>query len=103
MAEEFTEGWTAPIHYQLLRNDASFNAAGMQVDLEAYDREFNPITLTGITDWLDEATSTVEFLPAAGDLQIVNSLMHTRFKVTDGTGKISHFPRGLWEDWVIRR
>src|SRR5688500_391693 len=100
--EHFVEGWTAPIDYQLKKNGATFNGAGMTVSLELRDRNGTVVTETGSTAWLTAATSTVRYTPAATDLTFARSPLRVRFKVVAGS-EVAFFPRGEAEEWIIGR
>jgi hypothetical protein len=103
MSEHFVEGWTAPIDYQLKKNDLPFDGSGMTVSLELRDKAGVVVAEAGTTGWLNAAQSTVRYAPAATDLTFARSPMKARFKVVNGT-EVVFFPRGLEaEEWIIGR
>jgi hypothetical protein len=102
MSEHFVEGWTVPIDYQLKKNGAAFNGAGMTVSLELRAKDGTVFTEAGSTGWLDAAQSQVRYTPASTDLTFARSPMRVRFKVVAGT-EVAFFPRGEAEEWIIGR
>lgn len=101
--ENFVEGWTTPIDYQLKKNGAPFNAAGMTVELILRDKNKVEIAEGGLTAWSDETQSIVRYTPSATDLTVARSPMRVHWKVTDGAGKVAFFPKGEFEEWVIHQ
>lgn len=104
MAEEqLVEGWTDPITQQLLNDGAAVNITGCTVALLLYDRSGVAISLGGSTSVVTATTGTVKFSPGASDLKAARSPIKARWKVTDGTGKISYFPNAGADTWTVRK
>jgi hypothetical protein len=92
--DEYTEGHTAPIEYDLRHDNASYDATGMTPSLVLKDKDGAEITITGTVEWATAATSRIRFNPAATDLVASKSPYTLRWKVTDLSGKIAYYPQG---------
>ena len=106
-AENFisvVEGWTGALEFILKADDVAVDLTGItSVVVEAKKLDGSTITLTGTTAVSDAANGKVQFSPAAADLKEVNSPYLVRFKVTDGSSKITYFPSGEAFTWKIRK
>ncbi len=100
MAEEFPEGWTGDITYQLEKDGAPFNATGMSIALSMTNLATGvAVTLTGSVAWLDAATSKAVFSPGANDMKA--GRYGIRWVVT-AAGKITKHPRSVTPIiWII--
>jgi len=104
MALELTEGWTERISYQLGADGSAPNLTGMIVTLVLYrNGDYTIFPFLGTSGILTAATGIVYFDPAETDLVAANSPYSGRWKVTDGAGKISYFPNGTPEQWIVRK
>lgn len=106
MPEDFVEGWTAAIKYQLLKDGAPFSGVGMTPSIVARDKDYVAVNLTGTVSWDDVAQSIVSYAPSAADILVLlqsGSPYYIRFKVRDGANKDTFFPKGIWERWVVRQ
>lgn len=110
MARSFTyiEGQTVPIQRTLKKGPrgaaAAFNASGMAIALELWDRSNNEVVVVGTVDWADPLVSLAQFDPAVDDLLFSRGKLYARWKVTDQSGDIAYFPGGAEpEEWVIGR
>lgn len=103
MAANLITGWTEDIDYILKADDVVVNLSGMTVAIQAKDQNGNAISMSGSLVIQDAAAGKVRFSPAAGDISRVQSdTYYVRWKVTDGSGKISYFPNAGAEQWTIR-
>lgn len=92
--DEYTEGFTAPIQYDLLNDNATFNATGMTPGLILKDCNGNVITVTGTVSWANQLASRIEFVPGTGDFKAALSPYTLHWTVTDSNGKIATYPQG---------
>ena len=105
--DEYVEGWTAPIDYELKRTNETtrrvetFDATGSTPGLVLVDRDGNAIDTSGKVTWIDAANSVIRYTPAAGDLLASKSPYRARWTVTD-SGAFSAYPKGELMEWQIR-
>ncbi len=99
MALSLVEGWTGTIYYVLAAED--FDFTGCTIEVLAYDKEDEVITLSGTAALVSATTGTVSFAPAANDILASNSPMKIRWKVTDTGGEVFYFPNGAAERWTV--
>lgn len=107
----FVQGRTDPIDMIVTLTDpdgveVNTSFAGFTVLLLATDRAGNAISMPGTTTIQDAANRQVRYTPAATtDLLASNSPMFIRWRITDGSGKITHAPSGgdlgRPDKWVI--
>ena len=98
------EGWTGPLEFILLADGSAVDLTGITSAVtEAKRLNGTAITLTGTTAVSDAANGKVKFSPAAADLKEADSPASVRFKVTDGSSKITYFPSGDAFTWKIRK
>lgn len=100
--EHFVEGWTAPVLYQLLKDEVPFDATGMTIELLLRSHAGVEVAEVGLCVWSDATQSIVRYTPAATDLLFVSSPLSARFKVTAGV-QVAYFPRSEGEEWVVHR
>lgn len=103
MAEALVEGWTGPLDFTLLADGAAIDGTGMTVALALRDRNGGLVDVTGKVAWIDAATGTVRYSPAADDLKAHRSPYNARFRVTDGSGKDVFFPNTGADEWTVRQ
>ena len=103
MPLEITEGWTAPIDYQLLDDGVAVDHTGFTVALILKDAFGGApsTTSTGEVAYLTSTDAKVRYQPSSGDLRASRSPYTARFKVTDGAGKIAFYPQGAAERWDV--
>ena len=98
------EGWTGPLEFILLADGSAVDLTGItSVAAEAKRLDGTTITLGGTTQVSDATSGKVKYNPIAGDLKEVDSPALVRFKVTDGSSKITYFPSGDAFTWKIRK
>lgn len=106
-AENFiavVEGWTGALEFILKADGAAVDLTGItSVTVEAKKLDGSAVTLAGTTAVTDAANGKVTFSPAAADLKEADSPYLVRFKVTDGSSKITYFPSGDAFTWKIRK
>jgi hypothetical protein len=99
---DLVEGWTGPLDFDLLADNATPSSAmtGMSVVLLLREESGHDVTIGGTVGILDAAAWRIRYSPANGDL--VAGKYGARFKVMDTGGKIVFFPNGPADRWVIR-
>ncbi len=102
-AENIVEGWTSPINQQLMSDNVPFDLTGMTVVFQLFDLYGAPIPFTGTYSVTTANLGKVQFQPAANDLLASKSPYQVRWKVTDGVGKVSFFPRNQTDQWTVRK
>ena len=102
MPQDFVEGWTEPINYQLLADGVAQNLTGMTVALVGYQNAGKLFPFGGSVSVTDAVNGKVVFTPAAADLVAKGSPYNIRWKVTDSLGKIAYFPNQSPEVWVVQ-
>lgn len=102
MVVELVEGWTGPLEFQLLADGTAQDLTGMTVELILKDSEGTAITTTGDITVTGAATGEVTYAPDSADLAAAASPLASRFKVTDGSGKVVYFPSGEPDRWFVR-
>lgn len=102
-AEYLVEGWTSPINQQLLSDGLPFDLTGMTVVFQLFDLYGGVVGFSGSYSVTNASLGKVQFQPAAGDLVATQSPYQVRWKVTDGSGKISYFPRQQTDQWTVRK
>lgn len=106
MALSLTDGWTEGISYKLTKRKrnaisaSARNLTGHTVAIVAVDKNGNSLFTRNITI-ADAINGEVLYSPQNGDIVKSNSPMEIKFKVTDGSGKISYHPMGKAEIWEI--
>ena len=103
MAQILVEGWTERITYQLGADGAAPNLTGMTCVLLLYDKNRALKTYAGASGIETAATGIVYFDPTAADLVASQSPYSIRWKVTDGSGKVSYFPNADAAVWYVRK
>lgn len=107
LQDEYVEGWTAPIDYELKRTNETtrrletFDATGSTPALVLVDRDGAAVNTAGKVAWFDATNSIVRYTPAAGDLLAAKSPYRARWTVTD-SGALSTYPKGDMIEWQIR-
>lgn len=102
------EGQTAPIYHYLKIDDetptnadgSALSMAGMTVVFVVHELDGTAVTIQGTATVEDADAWLVKFSPNAADF--VAGRQKSRYKVTDGTGKIGYFPSGDWEPLIVR-
>ncbi len=92
--DEYTEGWTAAIEYDLSHDHRTFDASGMTPSLVLKDKDGNVVQVQGIIDWANAAESRIRFNPAATDLVVSKAPYTLHWKVTDAAEKVAFYPQG---------
>ena len=90
--DEYTEGHTAAIEYNLEHDGASFDASGMTPSLVLKDSDGTEVDVTGDCEWADDSISKIRYNPDAADLVEGTYTLH--WKVTDANGKVAFYPQG---------
>jgi hypothetical protein len=103
MAENLVEGWTERIRQTLLGDNAAVNLTGLTVSLQLYDRNDRLTTPSGAAGIDTAAAGIAYFDPAGGDLLARLSPYRIRWKVVDGSGKITYFPNDSPDLWIVRK
>lgn len=103
MALSIVEGWTDRISYQLYADGAAPNLTGMSAVLLLYTNSKGAFPYSGTSGILSASSGTVYFDPAISDLLANNSPYFVRWRVTDGSGKVSYFPNSEAEEWTVRK
>lgn len=107
MAEEFVEGWTDPIEYDLKKaatpggTPATFDATGMTPAIVITDARGAAVDVAGNVAWANAAASRIRYSPDAGDFVAKNGPLRVRWKVTDSGGKVAFFPPGPGLVWQV--
>lgn len=99
---ELVAGWTGPLDFQLLADGAPQNLTGMAVEMLLKTSGGDIIDTSGDLALLDAPAGKVRFSPDPADLVATASPLVSRFKVTDGLGKVVFFPSGEPDDWKVR-
>jgi hypothetical protein len=99
---DLVEGWTEPLNYTLKADGAAVNLTGMTVVLMLYDNRYNVVTQTGVVSVPSATTGQVRYSPGVGELLSSRSPYNLRWKVTDTASKITFFPIGDMEQWLVR-
>lgn len=99
---EIVQGWTEPITAQLLADGEPVDLTGCTVVFVLYDKAGVAVSLSGTASIVTAASGDVKFSPAVGDLLAASTPHKARWKVTDGSGKISYFPNGEAEVMIVR-
>ena len=99
--DEFTEGWTAPIEYDLLNDGASFDGSGMTPGIALMDKDGKSVPVAGSVEWAAASLSRIRFNPDANDLLAAKSPYTVHFRVTDAL-RTATYPQGegfIWNIW----
>jgi hypothetical protein len=87
---EIAEGWTEPLDVQLLLSGAAFDATGMTVTATVRDR--NGAVVNVACAWVMQTSAIARLSPVSTDFVAANGPYTVRFKVVDGSGKVTFFP-----------
>lgn len=107
LTDEYVQGWTAPIDYELKRTNETtrrletFDATGATPALVLVDRDGATVDTFGKVTWFDASHSIVRYTPASGDLMAAKSPYRARWTVLD-SGALSTYPKGEMLEWTIR-
>lgn len=87
-------GDTARIVIPLLEDGAAFDATGLDFsDLLITGRDGTQVDTSGDFGWSDQSTSRIYYDPDAGDFLTSKAPYAVRAKLTDGDGKVRHYPQ----------
>lgn len=100
--QNFVEGWTEPIPYQIQVDGSALDLSALDVDFLLYDCNGLLVDFDGTLEVEEGTDGNVSFSPAAGDLAAHLSPYAVRFKITSADG-ISFFPAERPEVWVVRK
>lgn len=98
--DEYHEGWTAAIEYDLKDKTISsgvastFDATGMTAGAVLKDKDGNSVDLTSKVEWADQSNSRIRLNPAATTFESSKSPYKLNWKVTDGSSKVAYYPQG---------
>jgi hypothetical protein len=107
LVDEYVQGWTAPIDYELKRTNETtrkletFDASNSTPGLVLVDRDGVAVDVSGKVSWFDATNSVIRYTPASGDLLAAKSPYRARWTITD-SGKLSTYPKGEMIEWQIR-
>jgi hypothetical protein len=91
---ELTEGCTAAIEYQLLHNNAPWNASLATAGAVLKDKNGAEVDLAGKVAWTTPTVSKIKYSPAATDLLASKSPYTLHWKITDQASKVAFYPQG---------
>jgi hypothetical protein len=95
-------GTTSDIRFQLLEAGSPINLLACTVTLLLSDRLGNTIAAPGTVTITDSAEGKVQLAPASTTVfDATKSPYVARWKITDGSGKISYVPTGPRDIWEI--
>ena len=98
--DDYVEGWTAGIEYDLMHKnpatgaESTFDASGMSISILLKDKDNNTISFSGTVAWSDQSNSRAKFNPASGDFLRSKSPYSLWWKVTDASSKVAYYPQG---------
>lgn len=98
------EGETARIPLQLYESPGvALNGTGLTLsDLLITGSDGTVVATTGDFGWVDQAAGTIYYDPDADDFVASKSPYRIRAKLTDGSGKVRHYPQGAASEMVVR-
>lgn len=99
---ELVEGWTGVLDFILKADGVAVDLTGMTVELLLYKADGTQVDTTSDLTVTDAAAGTVRYSPDGADLLASETPHRSRFKVTDGSGKIVYFPNGAMDRWLVR-
>jgi hypothetical protein len=95
-------GTTSDLRFQLLEAGAPINLLGCTVTLLLADRFGNAIASPGTVTIIDEDEGKVQLTPASTSVFDATKSPYTaRWKIVDGSTKISYVPTGHRDIWEI--
>lgn len=95
-------GTTADLNFQLLDAGSPINLLGTTVTLLLSDRTGTTVASPGTVSVVDSTTGKVKLAPTDVNVFVsANGPYTARWKLTDGTGKISYVPTGPRDIWSI--
>lgn len=98
---ELTEGWTGDIDMQLQTSSGPVNLTGSSVVLLLRDIRSTLIPTSSDLTIFSATDGKVRYNPDSGDLAAARSPYKSKFKVTDGSGKVVYFPSGRPDEWLV--
>lgn len=102
MTTDIVQGWTEPITAQLLADGEPVDLTGATVAFVLYASSGSAVSLGGTASIVTATSGDVQYAPVAGDFVAASTPHKARWKVTDGSGKISYFPNGEAEVVIVR-
>lgn len=98
---DLVEGWTGNIDFTLLADGTAANLTGCSLELILRDRAGSQIDTSSDASIQVAASGTVRYTPDSTDLAAAGSPYSARWKVTDGSAKVTYFPSGEPDRWVV--
>lgn len=99
---ELVEGWTGNVDFTLLADGTAVNLTGSTVTLTLRDRTGTVIDTTSDVSVPTPASGVVRYSPDAIDLTASGSPYSARWKVVDGSSKVTYFPSSVDPDrWLV--
>jgi len=102
ISENYTEGYTGDIIYQLLDNGLPFDATGMSIDIVLKDQAGLTVDVVGDVSWETAALSKPKYIPDPTDFVAARSPYTAHWKVTNGT-KVLFYPQGAPIVWRVHK
>lgn len=96
------EGWTGGLDFTLEADGSAVDLTGMAVELLLYKNDGSFVDTSGDITVTDAANGELTYFPDVGDLLASESPHRSRFKVTDGAGKVVFFPSAAMDRWLVR-
>ena len=96
------EGWTGDLDFALKADGAVVDLTGMTVELLLYKADKTLVDTASDVTVPDAANGVVRYSPDPTDLLAADTPHTSRFKVTDGGGKVVYFPSGQLDRWTVR-
>jgi hypothetical protein len=104
MALDLIEGWTERIGYQVYADGTAPDLTAATVTLVAWNPRTDSLTMAGSAGLIgDGSTGQVYFDPDETDLTEARTPIFARFKIVDGSSKVSYFPTGDPLRWDISK
>lgn len=102
MSIEVVEGWTGDLDFVLQADGVAVDLTGATVELILYKSDETLIDTSSDITVTDAASGAVSYSPDETDLLASESPLRSRFKVTDGSGKVVYFPNARMDTWTVR-
>ncbi len=99
---ELVEGWTGNVDMRLKADGVAQNLTGSVVTLILRDRNGVEVDTTGDVSVPDAVNGIVRYGPDSVDLTNVGSPYSARWRVVDGSSKVTFFPSSVDPDaWKV--
>lgn len=102
MTYDIVETTTHAIKFQLLEDLVPIDVTGCTVTLLLTDRSGTTVAAPGAVTVVDSTSGTVQFVPTDATIFVATaSPYYARWKIVDGSGKISFVPTSNKDVWNI--